>query len=211
MRRLAAPLLALLLLAPAARAGDWEKVGEDDGITIYRRQLPGDPVFAYKGEGVLDAPLGKIITVARDTAHQKDWVNRLKVAKVLHELTPFDRIIYMRYGAPWPVSDRDVVFESKLTVDRAAHTAVIDVHSVTDPLAPPDACCVRAEVRDNHMEFKAVDGGKTAVLAVAHMDPRGSLPAWLVNLVQKTFPRKSLDALLKQVSRPEIADFFSQP
>jgi len=34
--------------APAAPA--WEKIGDDDGIVVYRREVPGSPLIAFKGE-----------------------------------------------------------------------------------------------------------------------------------------------------------------
>jgi hypothetical protein len=190
----------------------WVQLGEEDGITVYRKKVPGDPVFAYKGVGTLDAPLGKIITISRDTPRHTEWVNRLEVAKVIRELTPYDRIIYMKVDSPWPVSDRDFVVESKFTVDRQKRTASFDMHSVTDPLAPPDDCCVRAEVHSNHVDLRDAGNGRTWISAEAHVDPRGSLPSWLVNFVQRTFPRKSVEGLLKQATKPDIQDFFlTQP
>jgi hypothetical protein len=210
---------ALALLDPSARSADapppsprpddgWVQVGVQEGITVSRKRVPGDPMFAYKGEGVLNAPIGKLIAVSRDTARQPEWVNRMVAARILREITPFDRIIYIKIHSPWPVKDRDFVLESKLVVDRARKTAVFDVHSVQDPLGPADACCVRAEMRSNHIEMKAVDAERTSISAEAHVDPKGALPAWLVNLVQKTAPHKTIQGLLRQVAKKDVADFF---
>ncbi len=38
------------------------------------------------------------------------------------------------------------------------------------------------------------------------MDPKGSIPAWIVNRVQRTFPHKTLIGLLNQVKKPDIAE-----
>jgi hypothetical protein len=212
----AALLIGTSALSPA-HAGDdgdlgkWIEVGKSDGITVSRKEIPGDPVFAYKGEGVLNAPIGKLISVSRDVSRQKEWVNRLEMAKVLRELEPGHRVIYLKIDTPWPVSDRDFVIDSRMTVDRAKKTAVFDIHSVEDPLAPPDDCCVRGKVHFNHIEMRGLDGGRTAITAEAHVDPRGSIPKWIVNKIQKTFPHKSIEGLLKQVAKPDIPDFFATP
>lgn len=210
-------VIALMSSYPAPRAAQsdeadgWTVVGVREGITVSRKKVPGDPMFAYKGEGILKAPLGKLIAVSRDTARQPEWVNRMVVAKVLREITPFDRVIYIKIHSPWPVYDRDFVLESKLVVDRVKKTAVFDVHSVQDALGPPDSCCVRAEMSSNHIVMKAVDGQRTSISAEAHVDPRGVLPAWLVNLVQKTVPHKTIQGLLRQVAKPDIPDYFNTP
>ena len=203
-------LISILPRSTQAEApGEWVQLGVEDGITVSRRKMPGDPVLAYKGEGVLNAPLGKLITVSRDTPRQVEWVNRLEVAKVIREITPFDRIIYLKIRSPWPVTDRDFLLESRLEVDRIKKTAIFDVHSIEDPQMPPDKCCVRAVMHSSHVELKALDDARTSISAEAHADPRGALPTWLVNLVQKTFPRKSIEGLLRQVAKPDIKDFFA--
>jgi hypothetical protein len=208
-------LLMLVLAFDSVHAGDsanqatWIKVGSSDGITVSRAQIPGDPVFAYKGEGVLEAPFGKLISVSRDVPRQTEWVNRLEVARVLHELSPDHRIVYLKIDSPWPVSDRDFVLDSHFSVDRIKKTATFDIRSVEDAAAPVDSCCVRGIVHNNHVEMRMIDGDKTEIMAEAHVDPRGSLPSWLVNAVQKTFPRKSIAGLLKQVAKPDIQDYFS--
>jgi hypothetical protein len=214
------PLLViagLLLLWPSPRttrsddSAPWVQVGNEDGITVSRKKMAGDPVFAYKGEGVLNARIGKLITVSRDTARQPEWVNRMATARIVREITPFDRIVYVRFHCPWPLNDRDFVLESRLMADRTKRTAVFDVHSIQEAALPPDPCCVRGDMHSSHVELKALDEKRTHISAEAYVDPRGALPAWLVNLVQKTFPRKSIQGLLKQVVKPDIVDFFESP
>lgn len=199
----------LAIGAIAAAEGEWAEVGKSDGIMILRKEIPGDPVFAYRGVGTLDAPLGKVISVSRDVHRQPEWVNRLEEARVVRELGPNHRIVYMKVDTPWPVSDRDFVVESKLTVDREKRTAVIEVHSVEEPGLPPSDCCVRGQMHRNLIRLAgSPDGTKTEVDAEAHVDPKGSIPKWMVNVVQKTFPQKSLKGLLRQVKKPDILDYL---
>jgi hypothetical protein len=191
--------------------GEWKKVGSSEGITVYRKEVPGDPVFAYKGEGTLEAPAGKLISVARDIPRQPEWVNRLEEARVLREVGPNHRIIYLKVDSPWPVSDRDFVIESKLVIDAKRKSARFENRSVEDSLAPPNKCCVRGVVHRNQINLEMIDAGRTGISAEAHVDPRGSLPAWLVNKVQQTFPRKTIAGLLRQVAKPDIVDYFTRP
>jgi hypothetical protein len=103
------------------------------------------------------------------------------------------------------------VVESKLEVNRADHSAVMEFHSVEDALAPEDRCCVRGVVHRNRVTMVAAQGGKaTQIDAEAHVDPKGSIPGWIVNIVQKTFPHKSIRGLLKQVAKPDVSDEFAK-
>jgi hypothetical protein len=38
------------------------------------------------------------------------------------------------------------------------------------------------------------------------VDPRGSVPKFLVNMVQKSWPHKTITSLRKQVAKPDIKD-----
>mgnify|MGYP005817522731 CR=1 FL=1 len=192
----------------APESAPWVEVGKENGITISRRKLQNDPVFAYRGEGTLEASIGKIISVALDVPRRVEWVNRLEVARVVRDISPNHKIIYMKVRAPWPVNDRDFLVDSVFQFDPKKQAASFDMKSVEDPTVPPDRCCVRAHVSSNHIELKATSDKRTEVVAEAHVDPKGSLPAWLVNLVQKTFPRKTLEGLLKQVNKPDISDYL---
>lgn len=203
--------LGLLCAPTSASDGEdgWVEVGRTDGITVLRKEIPGDPVFAYRGKGTLKAPLGKIISVSRDVKRQPEWINRLEEARVVREITPMHRILYMKVNTPWPVSDRDFVVESKLTVDREKRVATLEVRSVEEPSLPVDDCCVRGQMHRNHIVLTgSADGLTTDVDAEAHVDPKGSIPKWMVNAIQKTFPQKSLKGLLRQVSKPDILDYF---
>ncbi|MCC6648428.1 MAG: hypothetical protein IT374_23020 [Polyangiaceae bacterium] len=37
--------------APQPVESPWEKIRESDGIVIHRREVPGSPLIAFKGEG----------------------------------------------------------------------------------------------------------------------------------------------------------------
>src|SRR5690349_8969755 len=52
----------------------WEKIREQDGITVFRREVPGSPVLAFKGEGVVPAPIEKVATIIFDTTRAPEWV-----------------------------------------------------------------------------------------------------------------------------------------
>ena len=62
---------------------------------------------------------------------------------------------------------------------------------------------LRANIRKNK------DGSKTKgtlVVAEVEVDPRGSVPKFIVNMVQKSWPHTTLMSLRKQVAKPDIKD-----
>jgi hypothetical protein len=63
-----------VLVAPTDAAADpapppaWTKIDDADGIAIYRREIPGSDAIAFKGEGIIAAPLVRVASVIRTTS-----------------------------------------------------------------------------------------------------------------------------------------------
>ena len=84
--RLLPPLLFGLTVAlgplPGAHADPapppaWEKIDDDDGIVVYRREIPGSPVIAFKGEGDISASILRVASVLVDTSRATEWIDSL--------------------------------------------------------------------------------------------------------------------------------------
>ena len=162
--------------------GSWERVRTEDGIVVSRKEIPGSPFVAFRGEGDVDAPILTVGNVLVDVPHEKDWIDSVVEAKVLRKVSETEYIMYSHLGMPAPLSDRDLVTDVTLTLDAQARTLTVRMRSVTDPSAPQTGY-VRANLEDSVFVLASIDGGKrTHVTAEIHCDPRGSVPAWIVNV-----------------------------
>ena len=88
-------------------------------------------------------------------------------------------------------------------------TAVLEIKSVTHPKAPKTVG-VRGELTYCHYILKRA-GNKTIVDVAVALDPKGSLPGWVVNLVQKSWPMKTLKGLRNQVKKPFVKTLAAPP
>ena len=54
--------------------------------------------------------------------------------------------------------------------------------------------------------YTLIPKGRSATFVVVemHTDPMGSIPSWLVNLVQKSWPLKTIQGLRSQVKKPFV-------
>jgi hypothetical protein len=205
-------VLVTLLLSGAATciAGDkdaWEQLSNEDGITVWRREVAGSPVVAVKGEAVIAASLAKTASVLADTSRAKEWVCSLGEARVLRVISPTARIEYNRLAAPWPVSDRDFVFSTEIKIDRKARTVTFELKSVVDALAPPDDDkAVRGELLSSTYVLTQVEERKTKVTVEIQVDPKGSIPKWLVNYAQKGWPRGTLEGVRDQAAKADVKE-----
>jgi hypothetical protein len=192
--------------APQPPLVPWEKLGDDDGIAVYRREIPGSPIIAFKGEGVIDAPTLKVASIIVDTSRATEWVDSLVEARTLRHVSETEYIEYDHVGTPFVMKDRDFVIDCKLDFDPAQKKVALRFHSVTDPLAPTTSY-VRGELMSSAFVLTALDhGAKTHILAEIHCDPRGSVAKWIVNWFQKSWPHSTIMRLRAQAAKPDIVE-----
>ena len=197
--------LALLCLGLPVHAEDWQLMGSEHGIEIYRREVPGSGIVALKGTGTIDAPLWKIASILLDTKRAPEWVDSLKESRVLHRLGLNRYVEYNHIGGPLVMKDRDFVSDVAIEVDARAKTFAL-IYKPTDDPDVPASRHVRGEIISG--VFRATSLGKdapTELTAELHCDPRGALPKWVVNLFQKNWPRNTLEAIRTQAAKPDIA------
>jgi START domain-containing protein len=192
---------------PAAPAENWEKIGDDEGITVFRREVPGSPVIAFKGVGVINAPLGRVIAVVTDTPRTVEWMDSTAEARVVRQIGPLERIIYTHITTPPIVmKDRDFVTKAKGEIDGPKKRFSIKIQSVADPGAPPTSY-VRGDILNSSFVLTSIDGGKkTQIVTEIHADPKGSVAKWVVNLFQKNWPFNTIKNLRKQVAKADIKE-----
>jgi hypothetical protein len=220
LRLLSVSLLTIFSLEGAALADPpksapkWEMFDEEDNVRCYRRDVAGSDIVALRGEGFVAAPIQRVASVLIDRKRSTEWIDRLVKTKVLRELSETESINWNHIKTPTPLKDRDFVFKTVLTTDPAKKQVTFRYYSVTDKLAPETDHYVRGHFKEGKFELTVAertnkDGTKTRgtlVVAEVVVDPRGSVPKFIVNMVQKSWPHKTLTALRKQVAKPDIKD-----
>lgn len=183
---------------PAAEP-QWQETRNADGIQVYSRQWPGDPVVQVKAVAVIDAAITRIVDVLDNHAEHPQWVPYLEEARVLQSFSATEQLIYNRFDAPWPATDRDYVYRVH---SRQGGDGVISytMKSEASELMPEQPGIVRAELLAGIYTLTPVSETQTKVEFAFRADPRGSLPRWLVNIIQRGFPFKSLRGLRERVN-----------
>ncbi|MGH7738692.1 MAG: START domain-containing protein [bacterium] len=193
-------------------AFSWQKPSQSDGILIYWSKVPNTGIVAFKGEGIVDAPLDKVATIIVDTSRGTEWIDGLVESRVLRSISPTQFIEYDHQGVPFPfdqfISDRD--FVSKVTVETMpdVHGLTIRYTSTTDPSMPPLKKYVRGDLR--YCVFKLTPmsmPGQTYVVAEVDADPKGHLAPWLVNFFQEGWPHTTFLNLRKEAKKTDIKPF----
>jgi hypothetical protein len=190
----------LLLSAPAFAS--WEKIDDEEGIRVFRKEVHGSSVVAFRGEATVEASIEKVLWVLGDNTHRTEWVDRLEKSVVLERKGPYESIVYQHFSLPFPASDRDYVYRGKATRDKSGVVTLL-LESVTHPKAPPTVG-VRANLIRSRYLLTPKGKDRTFVVVEIHTDPMGSLPSFLVNLVQKSWPMKTMKGLRAHLKKSYI-------
>jgi hypothetical protein len=195
--------VVMLAVASLSRADDWKSIGRKDGIEIYRREVPGTGVVAFKGLGAIDAPLWKVASILLDTKRAPEWADSLVESRVVKRLGMNVYVEYNHIHMPFILKDRDFASRVTIKIDPDARTFALE-YTPTDGAVPPTKS-VRGEIRFGVFEVTALDSGHSRLEAEVQCDPKGSIPAWVVNFFQKSWPVTTFENLRAQAQKPDIA------
>ena len=198
-------VLGVTSLAGAAEAAvGWDPVRVTKGVMVERKLVEGSPLFAFRGEGTFDVPMSRLVGVLRDHSTPVEWVDLITEHKVVQKVDDLTNVIYESYDLPWPISDRDYVMRETTAYDAAGKVFTIQYESIDHPSTPDKTGTVRAKAYRTFWRLEKVGPTRTKVEIEVFTDPRGNLPAWLVNLIQQDWPWKTIDGLLVRSSRGDI-------
>jgi hypothetical protein len=196
--------LVLISVTGLAESDGWKLVGNERDIAIYRRDVPGSGIVALKGEGVIEAPVWKVASILLDTRRAPEWVEDLTESRVVRQLRPDSYIEYNHLHLPVFIKDREFVSEVQIDVDEAARSVTL-VYRPTEAGDVPSSHNVRGQIRSGVFRARSRgEGHGTDLLAELDCDPKGAIPAWVVNLFQKSWPRNTLEGIRRQVAKPDI-------
>jgi hypothetical protein len=201
------PLFALfvLILPLSASAAEWQEMYTEEEVTVSMMELEGTKLFAFKGDTIMDAPASKVMYVLLDNDHRIDWVDRLYINEVLSTNGPHEYVLYQAFDLPALFASRDYVYRG-VAVRESENVITLDLKSVEHADAP-ETVGIRADLVNTLYRLTILEDGRTRVEVEVQTDPKGWMPVWLVNLVQKTWPLETLNGLRGQLDKPFTGDY----
>eukprot|EP01094_Clydonella_sp_ATCC50884_P014771 TRINITY_DN2532_c0_g1_i1.p1 TRINITY_DN2532_c0_g1~~TRINITY_DN2532_c0_g1_i1.p1 ORF type:complete len:215 (+),score=67.27 TRINITY_DN2532_c0_g1_i1:181-825(+) len=183
----------------------WEYVTDVDGCAMHRRISDSEsPIHCVRTSALFPFPASKIFEFIWNLDNRKQWDEYVKEVRVLEEFPAKDpikvaQVAYQSFAAPFPVSHRDFVVVRGYKLEENG-SYVTTAKSTTHP-------SVEGEVSGHVRGEVVVDGfwmvpdesnpEHTNVKYIAHVDPKGSIPYFVINLANRKVP--STMAALKAV------------
>lgn len=182
----------------------WVETYSIPELRIYRKIIPDSGLVAYKAEGIVPSPIGKLVTLVVDPTKKVLWMERLVEATILAQPTPYERIEYMHTRAPWPLTDREFLYEAKLERNLAERSVTVRMKSVEDPRRPFRPDRIRGSIREGVYTLTMVSSDRTRFSAETLADPKGRIPKFIINFVGKIWARRVFDNIVRIAARPDV-------
>lgn len=205
IRYLILPFILLFFTNSAFMASPetpWRLERNEQNILVYSRNSPNSSFKEIKVETNFNAPLSVIVALLKDISAFPSWVYKCETAHVVKHQDHKEMIYYQKSDVPWPVSDRDMVVQSRFRQDPA--TKIVYFNSVAMPdILPLKADIVRIRKFKGSWTLTPIADGTVNVEYQIGIDPGGSLPAWMVNMASTEGPLITTQNLKKVVKQPK--------
>lgn len=203
-------LLFFLFLSSIAQAYDfssvtWELSSDEDEIQVFRGTLPNSNLVAFRGRGLIYAPVEKIVGIILDTKRAPEWASDLEESKVVKWISPpFTYLEYNHVGTPFIMKDRDFVSVVRVRPITEKSTVFVD-YLPANSTDYPETRYIRGDLAGSGFKLLSVSNGTQTFLdGWIICDLKGSVPKWIVNWAQSSWPRTTIEALRVQAAKTDV-------
>jgi hypothetical protein len=156
----------------------WEKLSKNCEIHTYRKRT-SNGVYMLRVECEVKANPAKVIQLLVDNDRKKEWDESYIEGHVVADLGPGMRILYNKFSAPWPVSNRDFVFAVKHFEINGK--TVFAGKSIELAEMPPNGKAVRGTMHASGFIVEPLGVDMTKLVYFVNVDPMGCVPHFIVN------------------------------
>ncbi|MGK0391507.1 MAG: hypothetical protein ACI94Y_004272 [Maribacter sp.] len=180
---------------------EWDLVAEKNDLKVYKRTKLGSKFKEVKIVNIFNADMKSMLHELNDIDAYVYWVFKCSESYTVKRLSETAIVTYSLADMPMPIWDRDIVSYSKYEYNEK--TGVHSFNSYTpendEKYIPIKNRVVR--VKDYKAYWTLEDLGNNRIKSVnmMHMEPGGSIPAWLNNMAITKGPTNSMKALQKRL------------
>jgi hypothetical protein len=179
----------------------WKLVSDKEGIKIYTSEMPDSKVKAIKVECEFNATPSQLVALLMDANTSADWVYHTKSSTIIKQVSPSEIYYYSEVNMPWPTANRD--FVAHLTVSQNPITKVIVIDGpAVQGMVPEKKGIVRITNSLGKWTITPFGLDQLKVQYTLHVEPGGSIPAWMVNMFATEGPQQVFKEIKIQLEKP---------
>ena len=190
--------LFLIPLNQIKSQSNWKLKGTKNGITVYTMGDENTRLNIIRATFEVEATLSQYASIVLNVEDYKSWNYAAKNPYIIKKISETELIYYAEAEAPWPVTDRYVVLHLKVEQDSQSKILEITLNNVPDQI-PKKEGFVRIPVYSSVLKVIPVSKNKVKVELILKVDPGGSIPVWLTNLVSTKIPITTFSNFKKRV------------
>jgi hypothetical protein len=163
----------------ASAQENWNLVKEEAGIKVYTKTQSGSKYKSFKAEMQVNCKIEDMVDALKNVNNTIKWGTNSKEVKLL-KMEDNDHYYYIETSIPWPCANRDMVYHLHYSGINSEQVKVT-VTGLPEYL-PPVEGIVRMQKANGYWLIEPNDTSGTVVTYQMHVEPGGSVPAWLANL-----------------------------
>ena len=175
----------------------WEKIKTEKGVDVYTTKL--DNRIAFRGIGLFKGNPEKLISIIENPNRWGNWIENFKYGKLLEEINANHKVFYQAINSPFPVSDRDVVYESKIFRNNPKNIR-IEMKSVEHSNSP-ETVGVRINIIFSRYLIEKKNDQIMKVTFETSSEPGGAIPNFLANWAGRSYPVTLIEGLRREMRR----------
>jgi len=158
----------------------------------------GKSLKSYRGVTNINAPIEETFAVMEDVNNTDWWDKKLTRIKVLLYEKDKRARYYVVYDLPSPVTDRDLCVDVTVTIDLVTGERKIDAVALNGVI--PE-CNKMIRIKDYRQTWTIIPAGEemTHVMLEGFVDPAGTIPEWLSNVLIIESPLKAISGLRERM------------
>lgn len=190
-------LIICMLIAGNLCAQSWNFVKERDGIKIYTRKENNGSLKSFMGVMDLKTQMEQVCSLIGNVKNTSWWDENVREIKVLFYEKDKHMQYYLIYHVPWPFTDRDLCVDARISIDSVSGQRII--YSVPLPdMIPENPDLIRIKKYWQRWTIQPRDQGIIHLILEGSVDPGGSVPAWLYNMVITETPLNVLRGIQRR-------------
>lgn len=176
----------------------WKQTRNNDGIKVFIKKREGSNINELKLKTELKTTLNALMGILADKNNYPKWVYGCSEGKLLKAVSDTEVYHYQVTDSPWPLCDRDMVCHS--VIKQCPLTKTIEYSIISAPKYIKE-CPERIRVVDlkASWKFTPLENGNIAAEYNLSVDPKGGLPAWVINLFIAEGPLQTIKKMKQRL------------
>lgn len=201
---------SLSIFISAKAQEDCKLKKDQEGIKIYLCKKEGSSFktikVAFETKGTLKSYASGVLNIAG----YKEWQNSILNIYTLENINDLELIYYSEVDAPWPVSNRDLIFHLKMDQDSITKSLTVSLKQL--PLfIPAKEGIVRIPTANSLLTVIPIDSVHLQVNYVIHVDPGGDIPAFIANVFSTNTPWHTFNNFRIKLANDEFDEIENLP